>query len=183
MIIPRPQFELLEVSGWQPPRFRLTADYNITLDDALVITHTKGFETDLASIPRFMWSLPFFSPLGPLVYGSVCHDFGYQYGYLLTPYNKNTTYPESSLRLRELYQENFGDNIPVFVGRNQEFFDPLLSGITIEATGNRFVAGAAKLALSLFGGIAWKSYRTYGPGAHNSNSLGLPGITVNGESF
>jgi hypothetical protein len=183
MIIPRPQFELLEVSGWSAPRFRLTADYNITLDDGLVITHPKGFETDLASIPRFMWALPFFSPTGPLANGSVVHDFGYQHGFLISPYDKHRTYPESSLRLRELYQENFGDNIPVFVGRNQEFFDQLLQGITIEATGNRFVAGAAKLALSIFGGIAWNEYRTCGPGAHNSNSLDLPGITKNGEAF
>ena len=182
MIIPHPQFELLEVSSWSAPRFRLTA-FDITLDDGLVITHPKGFETDLASIPGPLWALPGFSPVGPLAYGSVPHDFGYQYGYLLTPYDKNRTYPESSLRLRELYQENFGENIPVFVGRNQKFFDQLLSGITIEATGKCFVAGTASLALSLFGGFAWDNYRTNGPGAYNSNSLNLPGLTRSGESF
>jgi len=184
MIILQPHIEPIQQhSMWDRPRFRLVEDWHVTLDDGLVIVTPAGFETDLASIPRLLWAVPGFSPTGALLQGSILHDFGYQYQYLLTPFSSKSTYPESSLRLRQQFPELFTDLIPVFVGRNQEFFDSLLSGITIETSGSYFVANAAKLALTIFGGTAWDSYRQRGPSAHNQNSLGLPGITVKGEMF
>lgn len=185
MIIPRPQIEPLpQPSVWSPPRFRMVSDQVIVLDDGLEIIVPSGFETDLASIPRPLWAVPGFSPTGPLIYGSPSHDIGYQQGYLLTPYMpKKHTYPETSMRLREQFQKEFGDLIPVFVGRNQKFFDQLLSGITIEATGRRFVAVSAGIALGIWGDRAWSTYREKGPSAYNTNSLGLPGITLSGVRF
>lgn len=185
MIIQRPQIEPIpQESIWSPPRFKLVADQIIVLDDGLEIINPKGFETDLASIPRPLWAVPGFSPTGPLIFGAPSHDVGYQHGYLLTPYlPKKHTYPESSMRLREMFPKEFGDLIPVFVGRNQVFFDQLLSGITIEATGRRFVAYSAEWALSHWGDRAWSTYREKGPSAYNTNSLGLPGVTVSGVMF
>ena len=42
-------------------------------DPAEIITVPAGFVTDLASIPRVVWS--FFPPDGPWVKGAVIHDF------------------------------------------------------------------------------------------------------------
>ncbi len=184
MIIPRPQIEPIPTSIWEAPRFMVTVDYIITFDDGLQIVVPKGFETDFASVPRLMWALPGFASTGPLIFGSPFHDFGYQYGYLLTPYLPgHHTYPEPSMALREQFPHLFNDLIPVFVGRNQVFFDQLLEGITTDATGQRFVATSARAALYLCGGKAWNKYRTKGPSAYNSNSLGLPGITTAGVRF
>jgi hypothetical protein len=84
------------------------------------------------------------------------------------------------MRLREQFSVLFADLVPVFVGRNQKFADDLLAGITIEATGATFIARSAEIALHLFGNTAWNKYRTLGPSAYNTNSLGLPGITSKG---
>jgi hypothetical protein len=131
-----------------------------------------------------MWAIPGFSPTGPLLCGSIAHDFGYQYGYLLSPLDaEHRTYPEYSMSLRERFVGAFGNNVPVFIGRNQVFFDQLLSGITIDATGQRGIAWAARAALYLFGGRAWRRYRTDGPSAYNQNSLWLPGVTLDGVRF
>ena len=184
MIIPRPQIEPIpQTSVWSPPRYRLTADYIIMLDDGLDIIHPAGFETDLASTPRWMWAIPGFSPTGPLVFGAIPHDMGYQHQYLLSPYDQRRTYPETSMRLREQFPDRFGDLIPVFAGRNQTFFDQLLAGITIEATHQHFVAMAAEFALGVWGDRAWSAYREKGPSAYNTNSLGMPGITISGVRF
>jgi hypothetical protein len=184
MNIPPPQIEpILSQSIWQPTRYRLTADWVITLDDGLPLLHPRGFETDFASTPRLMWAIPGFAPNGPLLHGGIVHDLFYQYQYCLSPYSKKRQYPEISMRLREEFYPVFGDLIPVFVGRNQRFGDDLLAGITIEATGKVFIARSAEMALHLFGVSAWNKYRTLGPTAYNSNSLGLPGITTRGPIF
>ena len=138
------------------------------------------FVTDLASIPRLLWAVPGFSPTGPLAYGAIPHDFGYQHGYLLTFRQVGVPYPEPSIRLYEQFPEVFGEFMPIFVGRNQRFFDDLLGGITREATGATVIAGAAECALHRFGDQTWNNYRTKGPAAYNDNSLGLPGLLANG---
>ena len=181
MIITTPKFEpILPKSIFEPPRVRYSDDWVITLDDGLELVTPKGFETDGASVPRLFWAIPGFSPFGPLLYGAGPHDQGYQYQYLLTPFFSETYYPESSIRLREQYQFIFGDLIPVYVGRGQRFFDNILSGITIEKTGQEFVANTADFVLGYFGKFAWNKYRIHGPSAYNYNSLGLPGITYRG---
>ena len=171
---------ILSRAIWKPTRYRLTEDWIITLDDGLPIVFPRGFETDLASVPGVMWSVPGFAPTGVLLCGGIGHDFFYQYGYWLTPFSKKQYFPESSHALREQFPALFGNLIPVFVGRSKEFADNLLAGITIEATGATFVARSAEMALHMFGHTAWNKYRTHGPGAYNSNSLGLPGLTKKG---
>lgn len=184
MIIPRPQIEPLPTRIWQRPQFRLCADWQFSLDDGLPIIVPAGFITDLASIPRLMWVVPGFSPTGPLLCGSIAHDFFYQYGYLLSPLEpQSRTYPEPSMALREKYPDQFESNTPVFIGRNQTFADQLLVAITIDATGEDIIAYSARLALALFGRFAWREYRTKGPSAYNTNSLGLPGVTSSGVKF
>jgi hypothetical protein len=184
MIISRPQIEPLPTGIFARPQFRLCANWRFTLDDGLPIIIPAGFVTDFASIPRLMWALPGFSPHGPLLYGSIPHDFGYQYGYLLSPYEpQNRTYPEPSMALREKYPAEFGGNIPVFIGRNQIFFDQILVAITIDATGEDIIAYSARIALAAFGRFAWRAYRSKGPAAFNTNSLGLPGVTDSGPKF
>lgn len=184
MIISRPQIEPIYASMWQRPQFRVTKTWCFSLNDGLQIVIPSGFVTDLASIPRLFWNIPGFSPTGPLLCGSIAHDFGYQYGYLLSPFDRTRTYPEYSMYLREHFTEIFTTgNIPVYAGRPQSTFDSLLRLMTIEATGARFVANAAYVALSLFGRFAWNNYRSKGPCAYNTNSLGLPGITKSGVMF
>jgi hypothetical protein len=184
MIIPRPQVEPLPAGMFSRPQFRLVADWQFALDDGLPIVIPDGFITDMASIPRLLWSVPGFLPTGPLLCGSIVHDFGYQHGYLLSPYlPQNHTYPEPSLSLREKYPAEFGGTIPVFIGRNQIFFDQILVAITIEDTGEDIIAYAARIALAAFGRFAWRRYRSDGPATYNTNSLGLPGVTRSGVQF
>ncbi len=47
-----------------------------TGDGAEVITVPKGFVTDLASVPRIVWS--FYPPDGPWVKAAIIHDFLYE---------------------------------------------------------------------------------------------------------
>ena len=181
MIITSPDIHLIpKKTTFGRQRYRLENDWIIILDDGLVLLTPKGFETDLASIPRLFWLIPGFTPTGPLMYGSISHDQGYQHQYLLTPFSKKRTYPRKSMELREQFPIIFGDLVPVFVGRNRQFFDNFLAGVTIAATGNWFIANTTKAVLKPSGFIAWNKYRCYGPSAYNENSLGLPGLTRNG---
>lgn len=172
-IIPDPQFvpvnyhldgSLLSRAKYvltNPPRFRLIKDWVVTLPSSAQVVVPKGFVTDFASIPRALWAVPGFSPSGPLLWGAILHDFGYQYGYLLRKLG-----PKATVR--------------VFEGFPRSFFDGMLRTVTIEKTGAKFIAGAAHAALHHFGGNVWDNYRTKGPSAYNTNSLGLPGLLANG---
>jgi hypothetical protein len=192
MIIPRPDISpvIVDMNGlnwwrqivaaWKnPPRFVLDEDWVVTLDCGLVIIIPRGFVTDGASIPRLLWFL--ISPFGPLFLGAILHDFGYQHGYLLSPFNPGDVYNISSYNMRYEHENRFGEKIPVYVGSPQRFFDQLLRFVTVETSGATFQASAACYALSLFGYIAWGKYRKLGPGAYNSNSLDLPGIDAQGK--
>jgi hypothetical protein len=177
MIASDPEFAL--VSADKPLRVKLTSDYCVVADNEAEIVVPAGFTTDLASVPRLFWSIPGFSPVGHLVYGAIVHDFGYQYGYLLA---KRTSVPFSgrSNNIAQAYPEMFKDLIPVVAGRERAFFDSLLKAITVDKTGRRFIAGVAHAAVAQFGGSVWRYYRTVGPSAYSTNSLGLPGVTVGG---
>jgi len=168
MIIPEPQFQTIPHS----PRVRLVEDWLIESEYGLMLVVPRGFVTDLASVPRWIW--PILSPFGDLRYGGIIHDFGYQHAYLLSPYSDDQVYNLESIALRKKYPEEFGGNIPVFIGKNRDFFDRLLRYVTIQATGSKWKAHAAYWALKVFGWIAWNKYRKLGPVAYNANSLGLP---------
>jgi hypothetical protein len=171
MIIPEPKFSTIRNS----PRVRLLEDWLIESEYGLMLIVPRGFETDLASVPRWLW--PILSPFGDLRYGGIIHDFGYQHAYLLSPYSGDQAYNLESIALREKYPALFGGCIPVFIGKKRDFFDQLLRYVTIQATGEKLKAESAYLALKAFGWIAWNKYRKLGPAAYNANSLGLPTIS------
>jgi hypothetical protein len=189
MIIPSPKYKrvpynLKGLSWWQqiivvlrtPPQLEVIEDWISTLENGLRIIIPKGFVTDGASIPAWLWWL--ISPFGPLLEAAILHDFGYQHGYLLSPFDIRQVYNLASMRMSAKHADKFeeyGDVIPVFVGKGQQFFDDLLRHVTIEANGATVQANAAYKALRVFGHFAWDKYRKEGPGAFNSNSLGLPG--------
>ena len=194
MIIPMPRFEPVPANysglsflgkikkAWKtPPSFRLIENWLITLDDGLQLIFPEGFVTDFASVPRLFWIIPGFSPYGPLLLGAVPHDFGFQHGYFLTKYDPQQVYSIKSMQVYAEHRDRLGDMVPVFIGRKQVFFDNLLEGLTIEATGARFVASVAKKILGKFGNVAWHKYRKKGPGAFGKNSLNLPGVNLLGE--
>lgn len=170
MIIPEPRFETIPHS----PRVRLTDNWIIESEFGLLLIVPKGFVTDLASVPRFLW--PIVSPWGDLRFGSLLHDFGYQHCFLLSPYTEDQAYNKESLELRKKFPEEFGLNIPVFIGKDRDFFDQLFRYVTIQATGAKVKANAAYWGLKMFGWIAWGKYRRRGPAAYNFNSLYLPGV-------
>ena len=164
------------------PSLTLTEDWIVTLPDGLKLIVPAGFTTDLASVPRIFWAIPGFSPFGPLLFGSILHDFGYQYGYLLSPFRPALAYPPKSRKFRREHLV-FGANIPVYMNYTQEFFDSLLEDITKVKTKADFIAGTARFVLGKFGHVAWNNYRQHGPSHYNKNSLGLPGLTAEGISF
>lgn len=187
MIIPSPKLERLPyrmhglsdiqqiIYKWShPPLYRLLEDYIITLDDGLQLLHPAGFIIDGASVPRFLW--PLIEPTGPLLEGSIPHDFYYQHGYLLAVRQRGSVMNKKTMEMVRKYPHYFGDKLfPVYLGRGQIFGDLLLRGITIEKHGATVDANRACLALRIFGWIAWRKYRRFGPGAYNTNSLFLPG--------
>jgi len=168
--IPEPRFEFIRNSLC----IRLIEDWIYCLDGVLPIIVPKGFETDLASIPRIFH--PIMSPQGNLRYGSLPHDFGFQYGFLLSPYSPKQVYNKASLKLRREHSKAFGQNIPVYIGKPQQWFDEHLKYVTIEATGKKLQAKIAYSILRCFGFVAWNKYRNFGPAAYNQNSLWLPGV-------
>jgi len=162
-----------------PPRLEILEDWIIILSCGLTIIIPAGFITDGASIPRWLWW--FISPFGPLLEGALVHDFGFQYGYLLAVYSVGQAYNLKSIALRKQFAGMFGGNIPVYIGKRQEFFDNLLQHVTLGANGASLHAWLARTALLFFGHHAWDKYRLIGPGAYNNNSLGLPGVDERGK--
>lgn len=102
------------------------------LDTTILIP--EGFIFDGASVPRVFW--PILDPVGILLIGSIFHDFGYTYNYLLDDgYNK------------------------VFNNTSRSFFDQQIRDINTYINGSFFLNDAAWVILRLFGGIVWKKYR------------------------
>ena len=141
----------------------------------------KGFETDLASIPRFLW--PIIAPMGDLRYGSIPHDFGYQYGYFLTPFDPSTDYPHVSLDNRSRYPIHFGTNIPIFIGESKGFFDKVFRDVNLGAIDGKnrlnitFKTTVCYYVLRCCSHLIWNRYRREGAGVLNKNSLCLPELT------
>jgi len=192
MNIPEPKFEQVKYDmrgmSWSrqirhawltPPRLRLTDDWILQLADGLTIIVPAGFETDGASVPRLLWFL--MPPFGVLLKVAILHDFGYQHGYLLSPYVHGNAYNLRSHELHWQYNIRLHNRIPVYAGHDQYFFDDLLKNVVIETTGASAQAWIAWAMLRLFGQLAWLNYRIKGPGAYNANSLGLPGLDSRGE--
>lgn len=58
------------------PIYRLLEPITAELSDGELITIPKGFEWDLASVPRRLWS--FLAPDGDFDFGTIIHDYLYQ---------------------------------------------------------------------------------------------------------
>lgn len=56
-------------------QWKLLEDLEVTKSDGSVITIKSGMETDLSSVPRFLWSL--FPPFGDFLNASLLHDYLY----------------------------------------------------------------------------------------------------------
>jgi len=173
MKYPEPQFEFVPGTI----RIRLIADWIFRLEYGLQIIIPAGFETDGASVPRLFWNIML--PYGKLRYGAIPHDFFYQHGYLLSPYDANQAYNLKSHEAHHKFIGKFKYNIPVYIGESQEFGDNLFRHIAKETGAGGVQCWISYNMLSLFGGVAWSNYRIKGPDAYNSNSLNLPGV-VNG---
>jgi hypothetical protein len=193
MIIPAPKFEHIPynlagksaIYQWtytwiHPPRFRITEDWIIILDDGTPVIIPKGFETDFASVPWLFWRV--LPPDGVALEGSIVHDFGYQYGYLLSPKVwQETIYTGKAARLFKSSPMEFNSWTPVKVGASPEFFNELMAKIVIVTNGASAQANTMRTILDLVGFRVWNKYRTRGPKAYNTNSLGLPGVDKRGE--
>lgn len=59
--------------------FTTVKDIELTLSNNDTITIPKGFNTDLASAPRFLWSI--FRPYGNYTLAAIVHDYMYVIGY------------------------------------------------------------------------------------------------------
>lgn len=164
-----------------PPRFELLQDWIIIFPDGTKVIVPTGFITDGASIPRWLWWL--ISPFGPLLEGALLHDFGYQYGYLLTEWKANTEYSAASKALYSEYRTVFKDRVPIYIRRPQKFFDVVIRDVTIALNGATVHGWLAYVALSWFGDIAWFRYREHGPGVYTPNSLELPGVDTTGSAL
>lgn len=123
------------IKHFEARKWEIVEDYFLYipwLDITLKIP--KGFCFDAASIPRILW--PLLNPTGILLVGSVFHDFGYRYNYLL---------------------DDKGNKL--YVGAGRKFFDKLIKDITIYINGTYCLTYIAWFMLRLFGWAAWNSRR------------------------
>lgn len=92
----------------------------------------KGFIFDGASVPRVFW--PILDPVGVLLIGSIFHDFGYRYGFLLDDEHKK-----------------------VFDKESRAFFDAQIRAINVYVNDTLILNDIAWFVLRLFGWSCWSS--------------------------
>jgi hypothetical protein len=119
-------------------QWEIIEDYRFNLDGVLVII-PKGFVFDGASIPRPLWAI--LSPTGLLFIPGLLHDFGYRYNYLLVICHDGTY-------------------VKYMSGRGKLFWDKVFYRASMIVNGVNIVSSIAFLALVLFGGHAWRAWRT-----------------------
>ena len=66
----------IKLSYLEKKRWFLEEDMEITMSDKRVILIPKGFETDLSSIPSWLWGL--FKPFDEGLLGDIIHDYLWQ---------------------------------------------------------------------------------------------------------
>lgn len=122
------------------PVYRFTANYYYRLPSGEVGMVPEGFYTDFASIFRIFFILPGMTPTGPLLKGSIPHDFGYRHNWLMKHDGS-------------IFQCN----------RGQAWFDDVLRKITIRDRGTKVIANTAYYALRSLGWISWCKNRRLNP--------------------
>jgi hypothetical protein len=162
-----------------PPRVVLIEDFKFKMENGTTIVVPRGFVTDGASVPRWFWAIPGFSPYGVLLSGGIPHDMGYQYGFLLAERRDDVMYSSESIKYKLKYGHRIPENlIPVCIGYPQEFYDALLYSVCRAYNPSfTFIPEIAYIALRWQGHHAWNKYRREGVLAYGGvNSLNLPGV-------
>jgi len=145
---PMPKFEMIpiETKGksslrqwWvmitRSRKIRLTENYILFVGFLnLSLMAPKGFVTNLASVPRWLWWL--IPPDGIFMVASIFHDFFYQYRCLLT-----------------------SGELAVFFGESKSFGDKMFKKINCQINGMDSLDGLATKILNLFGWKAWRRCR------------------------
>jgi len=78
------EIPLIYVRGFQTKNqlfdksWKVAKNIDVTLSDGSVITIYEGFETDLSSMPEFLWSI--MKPFGDWLIAALVHDYLYSYG-------------------------------------------------------------------------------------------------------
>lgn len=165
-----------------PPRLKLCHNMLILLNDGTTVIVPRDFVTDGASVPRFIWAIPGFSPFGILLDGGVPHDFAFQHGYLLSIFNPDRAYNTKELELKSLFPSQFRGFVPIFVGKSAKFFDQMFLEIGL-MSGAKIIPAVAYAGLRIGGKHVWNKYRKYGPGVITDNALGFPGVDSNGRAL
>lgn len=99
----------------------------------------KGFVFDGASIPKFLRM--FFSPVGILLLPGILHDFGYKNRFLL--------------RVNDIT----GETCKTWESFARWDWDMLFRDVAIQVNGFKILNRAARSALIIFGGFAWRRHR------------------------
>lgn len=69
---------LRHIYSWRSPKYwALLQPITVKLSTGLVITIPEGFETDLSSSPRYLWSVE--PPFGDFLLAALIHDYLYVY--------------------------------------------------------------------------------------------------------
>ncbi len=143
-MIKMPKFEFLPIYTRNRPwykqwlkmlsrtrKVRLLEDYKVWVPClGIEILIPKGFVTNLASIPRWLWWL--IPPDGIFMIASIAHDFGYQYDCFLS-----------------------ATGHVLFVGKPKGFFDKAFNSVNAYVNGMGGLDSFATKALTLFGWRAW----------------------------
>lgn len=67
--------QLSPIYKTHPRKWRLLRSLKIQLSNGQIVTIPEGFETDLASVPSWLWSVS--KPYGDFMIGTLIHDFLY----------------------------------------------------------------------------------------------------------
>jgi len=117
-----------------PNLFKIVNDWKITLPNEQQVMVPAGFVYDGASIPFFLQ--PLITSFGPAHRGSILHDYGYRYNYLLD-----------------------WDGNKIYVGAGQKFFDGLFREVVAVTSHLKGLATIVWLGVRAFGKTAWNKRR------------------------
>lgn len=75
-IVKKYQYNIVTQAG--ESMFTTIRDIEVILTNGDIIKIKKGYETDLASVPRFLWSI--IPPFGEYTFAAIIHDYMYDNG-------------------------------------------------------------------------------------------------------
>ena len=162
-----------------PRRMLVTQRFSMTDKDGNFYYVPVGMNIDGASIPNLLQNIQ--TSFGPALYGSVPHDFGYRYGYLLMEYAEQEKYSDQQLLIRSVFPKDLQIYVPVFIGADERFFNDFMSRVSIAAEQDFVTAKVDDVVLDAAGWVTWDQYREKGPNFDGNDNLGLPGTDRDGK--